>query len=118
MTQRTQRTQRAAAAGLLVLAATLALAAVLLGALAAGSPVPDEANVASSTAGIHLGTPAPAPVRAPFAAVEPILSQQVLRLLLLVLASVFTIVLLVPLHGRPTALHRLGCARRGPPSVS
>lgn len=100
-------------------AAVVVLAAVLLGSLAAGSPVAGEQNVATSTAGIHLGTPAAATTaRAAVAAVEPALSQQLLRLLVLALASLSVIIAVVPVSGGQAAGRWLATARRGPPATS
>lgn len=101
-----------------LVAATLVLAAVLLGSLAAGSPVAGEQNVATSTAGIHLGTPAPAPARAVLAAVEPLLSQELLRQLVLVLASLFVVVAVIPVCDGRSVARGMAAARRGPPAIS
>lgn len=101
-----------------VLAATLVLASVLLGALAAGSPVPDEQSVATSTAGIHLGT-SPALTRAPVAALAPpFLSQELLRLLVLVVAGLSVAITFAPVPGTTPALRWLTVVRRGPPLTS
>lgn len=95
----------------------IALAAILVGALAAGSPAHDDHTVAVSTAGISLGTPAAtnAPHRVEATWVAPHVEAELLHVLLLV---VLVALWAIAAAGQPTvepADRGRRPSRRGPP---
>ena len=101
----------------------LVLASILLGALAAGTPVAGNDSVAAVTAGINLGT-APVARTAPTAAISARVSA--LRALLTIIRTAFegaavllAATLLVDVPGGVRSLLRgQARTRRGPPALA
>lgn len=94
----------------------LALAAILMGALAAGSPTASDGNRLVVTAGHEIGTPASAStprIQAP--AADPLVLGSVLRILLRVLLAASVLLFLVDQVTTRPLLRRLPTSRRGPP---
>ena len=94
----------------------LALTAILLGALAAGSPTVSDGNRIVVTAGHEIGTPASsaAPrIQAP--AADPPVLGAILRLLLRVVFGASVLLVLVDQVSTRPLLRRLPTSRRGPP---
>lgn len=100
----------------------LLIGAILLGALAAGSPVVDDRNVASSTAGISLSTPANPQVgsRAHQAAAEIPTHAGTLGVVLGAVAVHLALPFLrhEPRFVLPWPASTRGLRRRGPPAFS
>lgn len=97
----------------------LILASVLVGALAAGTPVNGNKSTAATTAGIELGVPGHAPPRVDVAPVADLPAQHVVVLLLLLAAVAIGHRSTAPILAKARSVLRAqGTARRGPPALA
>lgn len=98
--------------------ALLVLTSILVGSLAAGTPVNGNKSTAATTAGIELGTTVHAPPRV-VTAPSATLAHQVAVLLVLLAAVAVGAVGTAPSQAKArSVLCAQGTARRGPPALA
>jgi hypothetical protein len=97
-------------------AALLVLTAVLLGALAAGTPVNGDDSVAAQTAGINLSTTHPVMAKAASTIADR--TSSILGRLALLLSLLSFAVVVAEAQLRTSTLPRHSQSRRGPPVLA
>lgn len=102
-----------------VVVAVLLLASILIGALAAGTPVAGNKSTAATTAGIELGTTVHAPPRVVTAPAATLTASHLVVLLVLLAAVAFATIGSTPIQAKARSVLRVqGSARRGPPALA
>ena len=97
----------------------LVIASILLGSLAAGSPVNGHESVASRTAGIELSAGAHAAPRLDAAVVSATVSRHLVQLLVVLLVVGAAVLMIESIRAKSRSVLRLqGSARRGPPAFA
>jgi hypothetical protein len=95
----------------------LVLAALMVAAGAAGTPVNGDDSVAATTAGINLGHQVHPATRMPVAAVATIVAARAVRLLLLLVSTTWCLIAVAAEDRRRPVLWTERRPQRGPPLV-